>query len=81
MNDSFSFRLFYGVNFSRDKLLKNLFFFFSLLSFQMSFWDHRDHPDVIPSASSALLFLSYSFYPSFIPLVRLEGVLSGNLLD
>lgn len=58
-----------------------IFFFFSLLSFQMSFWDHRDHPDVIPSASSALLFLSYSFYPSFIPLVRLEGVLSGNLLD
>lgn len=58
-----------------------IFLFFSLLSLQMSFWDHRDHPDVIPSASSALLFLSYSFYPSFIPLVRLEGVLSGNLLD
>lgn len=47
----------------------------------MSFWDPRDHPDIIPSASSALLFLRYSFYQPFIPLVRLEGVLSGNLLD
>lgn len=32
-------------------------------------WEHRDLPNVIPSASSALLFLRYSFYPSFIPSV------------
>lgn len=30
-------------------------------------WEQRDHPDVIPSASSALLFLHYSLYHSIIP--------------